>query len=69
MGSYLAIGEFPLRIVPTKMGAEGFADFLFCVKHRKHTKPCTTQAKPLYTLCEPPELAVLSAVRKQKNQA
>ncbi len=69
MGSYLAIGEFSLRIVSTEMEAEGFAGFLFCVKHRKHTKPCTTQAKPLYTLCEPPELAVLSAVQKQKNQA
>ena len=35
MGSYLAIGEFPLRIVPTEDGGEGIRRLLFCVKNKE----------------------------------
>ena len=50
MGSYLAIGEFPLRIVPTKDGGEGIRRvFTVCENIGTHGSVCDA-GKPLYTL-------------------
>ena len=50
MGSYLAIGEFPPRIVPTEDGGEGIRRiFTVCENIGTHGSVCDA-GKPLYTL-------------------